>query len=140
MINITAELDGRIFQDIYPLIEKDLNVSEEQLNLITRIIKEDIEKNLQTGKDYFGNAVHPLAASTIRKKGHSRPFYETGTLFNSILSEKITSSLFEVYVANSRDQILSYLQLGNKSNNLPPREPFGISKQAEAQIDKVLSN
>lgn len=139
-ITIQATLDGKAFQDIFPLIEKDINVKESQLYQIAKILKEDIDNNLQTGKDYFGNAVQPLAPSTVARKGHGRVFYEYGDLFKSILYQKISSSEFEVYVANSRDLILSYLQQGNKSNNLPKREPFGISKNAENKIDKVLGN
>lgn len=137
--SIEALIDGKSFQMILPEIEKEINISDSQLYDIAKVIKEDIENNLKTGRDYMGNAVKPLAQSTIDRKGHARVFFETGDLFKSILYQKVSTNYYEVFVASARDQILTYLQQGNRANNLPSREPFGISKNAENQIDKILT-
>lgn len=138
-LTVQATLNGQPFQSLLPDIEKNLSITDSQLYQIAKVIKEGIDQNLSTGTDYKGNPVQPLAPSTIKRKGHSRPFFETGSLFNSILYQKVSNNYYEVYVANSRDLILSYLQQGNRANNLPKREAFGISKNADAQIDKILT-
>lgn len=139
MITITATLNDRPFQGLLFVTDEDIKVTDSQLNQIAKIIRDDITKNLEKGLDYFGNPVHPLAPSTIARKGHSRVFYETGQLFKSILYQQLSNNVYEVYVNNMRDQILTYLQQGSKSNNLPKREAFGVSPNAEQQIEKVLS-
>lgn len=140
MITIQATLNGQPFQTLIPLLEQELTVTDSQLNQIAKIVRDDVTQNLEKGLDYFGNPVSSLAPSTIKRKGHSRVFFETGELFKSILYQKVTSNEYEVYINSSRDLIMSYLQQGSKANNLPKREAFGVTTNAQLQIEKVLSN
>lgn len=103
---------------------------------LSDIIKTSIEQNLEEGKDYMGRNVAPLAPATIKRKGHSRVFEDTGVLKSSVM-KRITGDNFDVYIDSRRNEIANYLQLGTR--RMPARPFFGISDDTLKQIDDYLT-
>ena len=130
--------------DLTPNIEtlsqeiiKFTTVSESQLQRIAEAIKKGIEYNILQGLEYTGSAVKPLAPRTIKKKKSSRPLFQTGVLSRSVVSKKETKDIYNIFVTGSRSTIAVWLQEGTK--RMPSRPFFGISKNVDNEIDKILT-
>lgn len=118
-------------------LEQFCSVSPKQLELITEAIRRGIEFNLEQGITADGGAVTPLSPVTIKLKGNSRPFFETGQLFNSIKS-KFNANTAEVFVASARANIAAKLNDGQ--GRIPARPFWGISEIVQREIDEILLN
>ena len=121
------------------------------------IIKDIVKKN-QDGLDINGSAIKPLAALTIelkRAKGSSDPtraLYDTGRMIGrgSVKGvggrgpwiskrAKKTNQESNVSIAKDREAIGVYHnEGGNRGNNPPQREWFGISNDAEKDIVRMV--
>jgi len=130
--------------DLTPNIEtlsqeiiKFTTVSESQLQRIAEAIKKGIEYNILQGLEYTGSAVKPLAPRTIKKKKSSRPLFQTGVLSRSVVSKKETKDIYNIFITGSRSSIGVWLQEGTK--RMPSRPFFGISKNVDNEIDKILT-
>lgn len=47
-------------------------------------VRNDLRRTIAAGQDPYGVALPPLRATTVRRKGHSRILYRTGSLQGSI--------------------------------------------------------
>jgi len=124
MFNIKIE-----FQNLDKLTSATLSV-DIPLKNIAQLIKEDIDKNLQTARSFDGTKIAPNALRTIREKGHSRVFQgRTGRLLNSIRMKANGVNEYEVYVEQGRNNdVMKRLQKGDPSTHLPPRHVFGYNE------------
>ncbi len=123
---------SRIAEKVYPdkILQRDVKA-------IADLIKNDIENNLKKGIKYTGGKVAPLRPATIKRKGHSRVFLETGKLFKSIQVKKVGSA-YVVGVKEDRSDIMKYLQEGTPGK-MKARPAFGITKAKLNQfVNKVL--
>jgi hypothetical protein len=113
---------SRIAEKVYPdkILQRDVKA-------IAELVRQDIENNLKKGIKYTGGKVAPLRPATIKRKGHSRVFLETGKLFRSIQVKKVGSA-YVVGVKEDRADIMKYLQEGD-SGRMKPRPAFGITKK-----------
>lgn len=118
-------------------IEKFTTVNPSQLKEIAQAVKEGIEKNIATAQKYSGGAVAPLAQSTIRNKGFSRPLFQTGQLLRSVQLNQISENIYEVFIGGNRSEIASYLNFG--TGKMPERPFFGISESVLRTIDEILN-
>ena len=141
-------------------IEKNFDLSRinfdfsKELNLSSGIIIKDIVKKNKSGKDINGNAIKPLKQSTItakKLKGSSDPsraLFDTGRMvgrgsakgvggrgpFLSQRASKMNQTAI-VSVAGDRGEIGRY---HNDGDGVPQREWFGISKDAEKNIIRMI--
>lgn len=122
---------GFIGDEYYQLILKHLSD-------ITNIAKRNIDENLNTGKDIYGNPVAPLKTTTILKKGHSKVFEETGKLLKSLSSKQIANDAYQVYISGNRSDIMYYLNYG--TNTIVARNAFGLSNKASIEIEKYINS
>jgi len=140
MLRITVE--GKSFNhgvwqsEIEQYIQKNFEVSETKLQYIANLIRSDIEDNIRRSLDYQKSSLKSNSPSTIKIKGFNRPLYNTGELASSVISQKVDNSTFNIFISENRSSIASYLHFG--TNKIPPRPFFGISPQADSQIDKEL--
>ena len=127
-----------------------------ELNIAGQIVRSDHFQRLERGVGVNGS-MQPLADSTIKKKGHSQILVDTGKMRNLILNKanKI-KQLVTLHPGKKQKRkggvtnadIGLFHQQGNPSNNLPKREWFGITKNAqlraikmiELKIDKIIRN
>lgn len=122
-----------IIQDI----ELFTSVNPSQLREIAEVVKNGIERNIATGQKYTGGSVAPLAFSTIKQKGFSRPLFQTGQLLGSVQLTPSGENAFDVFISSNRSEIASYLNFG--TNRTPARPFFGISEAVQRQIDEILN-
>jgi len=88
-------------------------------------IAKHITDNLINERKYTGGKASPLKPSTIKRKGHSRIFFDKGILVKSIKTKKDGDN-YKVYVADKRAEIAGYLQQG--TDKMVARPFFGITK------------
>lgn len=109
-----------------------------QFEDIVAIVKEGIEYNLENALDFQGYPVLPLSPNTIKRKGHSRVFYDTGLLFKSVLSVMIGYDTAEVYIGGERSSVAVWLNQGTP--NMVARPFFGIGPRMGTEIEKYFAN
>ena len=132
-----------------------LNLSK-QLNEAGRIIREDHIARLERGLGVDGQQMTPLKDSTIEAKGFNQILVETRQMMNLVMKRATkTKQVVEIHPGRKKKykgtdvtsaEVGLFHQEG--SSNLPKREWFGISKNAEARgirmvelyIDKQLKN
>lgn len=127
---VNNDAGKRISENILPQ-----KILQRQVKAIAEDIKKDIDRNLRQGLKYTGGKVAKLRPSTIKRKGHSRVFLETGKLFNAIQVKKVGTSYY-VTVKPNRLEIASYLQNGYSPNKLVPRPFFGTTKKRITELVK----
>lgn len=129
----------KFFEDMMRYI----NLTDGELKTFAEGIRLLVLRNYLEGRTNTGEEVAPLAFFTIQKKGHARPFLETGLLFDeSILKQKIPNG-WEIFVAEQRAQIAFNLQYGIHTGGLPmPARPaFGVSpERAETLLSELVNN
>lgn len=113
------------------------NVNPSQLEEIAEAVKNGIERNIANAQKYTGGAVSPLAFSTIRQKGFSRPLFQTGELLGSVEMTQSGINAFNVFISSNRSEIAGYLNYG--TSRMPARPFFGISEAVLRQIDEILN-
>lgn len=59
------------------------------LNRLASFYERQIKQNIKSGGALTGKSFAPLAESTIRRKGSSKPLIDTGEMLNSIITEII---------------------------------------------------
>lgn len=127
--------DGWI-RDLVQEVKSTIFIDEQKLDEITALVKEKIEENLFHSKTYFGEAVEPNAPMTIRLKGHGKVFFDSGELYRSVLSNRISTLEREVFIASGRSHIAMWLQYGTK--HMPARPFFGISDETLTKIQNII--
>lgn len=102
------------------------------------LIQSSITANLKKGMKYTGGAVAKLRPATIKRKGHSRVFLETGKLFKGVIVQK-TAGGYVVKMSKARykggetvESVSGYLQEGNP--NMKARPFFGLKKSDSTKI------
>ncbi len=115
-----------------------------ELNTAGQIIKKDHYQRLEKGKDIYGSAMTRLKDATIKRKGSNKILVDTGQMRNLVI-EKATKSNQTVEVHPGRIRkykgtkvtmadVGGFHQRGYRPNNLPKREWFGITLDAESRI------
>jgi phage gpG-like protein len=136
MFKLDVDLTPNI-ETVSQEIIKFTTVSESQLRRIAEAIKKGIEYNILQGLEYTGNPVKPLAPRTVKKKKSSRPLFQTGLLSRSVISKKEAKDTYNIFISGNRSTIAVWLQEGTK--RMPSRPFFGISKNVDSEIDKILT-
>ena len=102
---------------------------------IAGMIRDKIEANIRNAKTFTGRPVAPLKPSTIKRKKHSRPLYETGKLASSVMVETKGSAAV-VRLKADRAEIGGYLQVGR--SDMKARPFFGITKKDLSMFTKSV--
>jgi len=135
MIKVTKNFDlGKINLDLH-----------KELNLAGQIIREDHNKRLQSGKGVDGSGMTPLKDATVKAKGFDQILVNSGSM-GLLVIDKATTVNQEVNIhpgnKRKRKSGVTNQELGgfhqDGAGNLPKREWFGISKEAEAKSDKLI--
>lgn len=145
MLNTELKVDGKpfdvnnsaLFGELVQEVKSFSDVNPSQLKEIAEAVKLGIERNIANAQKYTGGPVSPLALSTIRQKGFSRPLFLTGALLNSVELTQTNANAFNVFISSNRSEIASYLNYG--TNKMPSRQFFGISEAVLRAIDEILS-
>lgn len=128
----TADEILSLQQELLESIPDERDISE-----ASHKVKESVERNLFTATDYYGNAVEPLKESTIKRKGHSKVFFDSGELYRSVIEQPITDGN-EIVIDENRSQIASWLHYGTEK--MVARPFFGLApERAESIILETLS-
>ena len=122
-----------------------------ELNRAGEIISRDHFVRLESGKDVNGSRMTPLKDATIDRKGFNQILVDTGQMRNLVIERATkTNQVVEVhpgrkkvYKTKAKKKVTmadvgGYHQKGNK--NLPKREWFGISENAEKRIMKHIQD
>lgn len=139
LFNLTTYVNGSETQDftvIADLFDTKLKSTFEVLDELAEIIKIGILQNLNSGLNYDGSPVASDKESTIRKKGHSNVFFDSGSLYDSIEKQKINDAEYGIFVSANRSKVAQYLQTG--TSNMVSRPFFGIGGNMESKITDVL--
>ena len=117
-----------------------------ELNRAGEIISRDHFLRLESGKDVSGSQMTPLKGATIDRKGFNQILVDTGQMRNLVIERATKSNqVVEVHPGRIRKykgtnvtmaDVGGFHQKGNK--NLPKREWFGISSDAEKRIMKFM--
>lgn len=120
------------------LDEKSYRFTSSEFARIVALVKDMVHKQYDRGVNPDGVSLAPLKPSTIAKKGHSKLFYDTGTLMNnSILSRMNSNTSAEIYIGSQRNKIATYLQYG--TSRMVSRPAFGVGKLINDALDKLLN-
>ena len=124
----TQNFDSQIISSI----EKFTKLNDSTLSKIANLLKQGVEKNLQSGTDIFGGAVQG------KKVANGKPIFQnTGELLKSVMQQQVAKDEWNIFINSNRSQIASYLQTG--TDTMPPRQFFGISDSTDKQIDTILN-
>lgn len=85
--------------------------------------------------------VEPLSPFTIKKKGHTKVFFDKGILYQSVMLEADENKA-EIFIADDRAQIAYWLCTGTKSGGkfMPPRPFFGVNDELVERIFKLIND
>lgn len=138
-MNLSLKTHGHL-----PMLSKlKLDLSQE-LNDSAAIIKTDIQTRYDKSVDLQGNALAPLADSTIeskRRKGFKpsdKPLIATKNMWRNQKIDKATKTKQRaiISIGPTRDEIYGYHHEGNE--HLPQRQTFGIGDGVEEKIDRFV--
>lgn len=131
-------------------IDKKFNLKKikfdlsKELNLAAQIIKKDHFQRLEKGVGVNGSKMESLKPATIKRKGSNKILVDTGKMRNLVIEKANKKKQRAVIHPGKKakrgkvtnQQIGFYHQKGK--GNLPVREWFGISKQAELDSIKMV--
>lgn len=124
----------------------DKTLAKKDLKQIANLVKDKITDNILNAKTYKGGNVAKLKPSTIRRKGNSRPLYETGKLSKSVIVKESGNSIF-VQMAKKKyagkdattEEVAKYLNEGTPK--MVSRPFFGITKKdLDAFVKSVMKD
>ena len=128
----------------FNLAKINLDLSKE-LNTIGQIIKKDHYQRLESGQGVKGG-MQQLRSSTIKKKGHGKILVDTGKMRNLVIEEATKANqMVEIHPGRKErykgsnvtmSDVGGFHQSG--AGNLPKREWFGITKDAEKRAFKHI--
>jgi hypothetical protein len=129
----------------FDLSKINLDLTKE-LNLFGQIVRKDHFQRLENGKSVDGGKMKSLKPSTILKKGSAKILVDTGKMRNLVINKASKKNqVVEIHPGKklirngvSNQQIGYYHQTG--AGNLPSREWFGISKEAENKGEKLMEH
>lgn len=124
-------------ENLWDNINLFLKISDSQLMKIAEAVRRGIEGNISRGLEFSGTPVRPLSPSTIKQKKSSRPLFRTGLLLKSIEKKQVSRDAWEIFVNAKRSQVAYYLHFG--TTRMPSRAFFGISREADKEIDTILT-
>tara|TARA_Y100000310_G_scaffold282096_1_gene303095 strand:+ start:1749 stop:2192 length:444 start_codon:yes stop_codon:yes gene_type:complete len=116
-----------------------------ELNFIGEIIKKDHYQRLEKGKGVKGG-MQQLRPSTVKKKGHGKILVDTGKMRNLVIEEATRANqMVEVHpgrIEKYKGSNVTMADVGGfhqeGGGNLPKREWFGITKDAEKRALKHI--
>ncbi|MBW2624554.1 MAG: hypothetical protein JRD68_16725 [Deltaproteobacteria bacterium] len=118
----------------------NLDLSNELLEIGNKDVIGRLAKNIQKGIDLKEKKYPPLAASTIKAKGHGRPLIKTGKLHSSFKAKKRGKNKVLISINAARREIAKFLQIdgirtkrGKKRFNF-----FGVSTRMEVSATKRM--
>ena len=128
----------------FNLAKINLDLSKE-LNAIGQIIKKDHYQRLESGQGVKGG-MQQLRRSTVKKKGHSKILVDTGKMRNLVIEEATKANqMVEIHPGRKERYKGSNVTMSDVGGfhqsgggNLPKREQFGNSKEAEARAIKHI--
>lgn len=112
----------------------DKTLLKKDLKQIAFMVRDKITDNILKAKTYKGNPVARLKPSTIKRKGHSRPLFETGKLSKSVIVKDSGNAVI-VQMARKKyankdvttEEVAKYLNEGTPK--MVSRPFFGITKK-----------
>ena len=112
----------------------DKTLLKKDLKQIAFMVRDKITDNILKGKTYKGTNVARLKPSTIKRKGHSRPLFETGKLSKSVIVKDSGNAVI-VQMARKKyakkdattEEVAKYLNEGTPK--MVSRPFFGITKK-----------
>ena len=102
------------------------------------MVQEDITMNIMKGMKYTGSRAAALKKSTIKRKGNSRIFIETGRMLRGVKVKKI-GSVYRVFMSKERynkrgksrpptvEEVAGYINEGTE--RMTARPFFGLTKK-----------
>ena len=121
---ITAAIKSRIN---FPKISLVSDLEKIAKNIVIPDIIKGIDKKVAI----MGGPLPKNAPATVKRKGHSRPLIDTGTLRKSFKYKRTSSYSVIISISSDRKKIGAYLQSGIKARSgLKKYLFFGISKDA----------
>ena len=118
----------------------NLNFSKILLEVGKKDIVARLAKNIQKGIDLQEKRYPPLAASTVKAKGHGRPLIHTGKLHSSFEAKPAGKNKVIISIKAVRREITKFLQIdgvrakaGKRKFNL-----FGVSTRMETDARKRM--
>ena len=115
-----------------------------ELNLAGQTIRKDHFQRLEKGKGVKGTNMRALKPSTIKRKGSSKIFVDTGKMRNLVIKKaNKNNQVVEISPGKkakrngvTNQEIGSFHQFG--TDKMAPREWFGISKKSEVDAIKMV--
>ena len=112
----------------------DKTLLKKDLKQIAFMVRDKITDNILKGKTYKGTNVARLKPSTIKRKGHSRPLFETGKLSKSVIVKDSGNAVI-VQMARKKyakkdvttEEVAKYLNEGTPK--MVSRPFFGITQK-----------
>jgi hypothetical protein len=112
-----------------------------EINQGVKIVKDDIERGIDNGSQ-FGKRFKDIDEKTAKRKGHNRPLIDKG-----ILKDADKMQVTEATPANQEATILPAPDRVDVSfwnhfgtDNIDPREHWGVSDRAYKKIIKNMEN
>ena len=132
-MTIQAKITGRIKIP-------NLDFSKILLEIGNRDIIARMAKNIQSGIDLQEKRYPPLAASTIRIKGHGRPLIQTGKLHSSFFAKAFGKNRVIIRIKVIRREIAKFLQIDGIKAKAGRRRFnfFGVSTRMENDARKRM--
>lgn len=121
----------------------ELNLERELQHIAERIVVPEISGNIAQGTDINGVPYPPLAESTIKMKGHSKPLIGKDRRLFSAGTYKIDrkSKAIVITIKEIRNRVARHLQIDgvrSKKYGLRFFNFFGINKIMEAKAMKFM--
>lgn len=124
----------------------DKTLLKKDLKEIAFMVRDKITRNILESKTYKGTPVARLKPSTIKRKGHSRPLFETGKLSKSVIVKDSGNAVI-VQMARKKypkkdattEEVAKYLNEGTPK--MVSRPFFGITqKDLNAFVKSVMKD
>ena len=137
-MSVTVEMD-------FDLKRINFNFSKE-LNKVGEIIKRDHYQRLERGEGVDGSQMKSLSPNTISAKGNNKILVDTGQMRNLVFDKASKTNQAVVIHPGERrrykganvtmSDVGGFHQKGN--TNLPKREWFGISNDANQRSERLM--
>jgi|TARA_B100000315_G_C14355980_1_gene486191 hypothetical protein len=137
-MSVTVEMD-------FDLKRINFNFSKE-LNKVGEIIKRDHYQRLERGEGVDGSQMKSLSPNTISAKGNNKILVDTGQMRNLVIDKASKTNQAVVIHPGEKRQykgtsvtmsdVGGFHQKGN--TNLPKREWFGISNDANQRSERLM--
>ena len=133
------------FNDIDNLFRKEIKL-EIPVKKIVEAVKKDVENNLTTVQAYDDSGIAPLKPGYYKQKKEKagKKIFDgfrkgSDKLINSVKSKMVNRNEGDIFIGNSNNDIMYYLQEG-KSPLAGTRKAFGVSDRVLIKTDSILND